>query len=328
MKHQMLSFTLMSSLALLIIGACHAKEEQPLSSQNSPAILSPESKYAIETNAIVPFKRHHLAGKSEKKQTLSVNDILYRKSQKARRKQNRRNKHKHHNKNGHNRRSRHHHKVEAERIFYKSGVSSDAELPTCSPNAVCNKVDTYGRPWLEKQCQCGKGFNPCSESTHHRDGFTFMHGSRQYKTCEPVKQYKKCRYFRDVTYSLFNHPDNRTEQIQHCRCPKNSSPYLVKRQAFQTEDGVGVQYNFACSPQTKIRCKRKEPCRLFSVKDSSKDDEKQSPEVNISTLCECPRKRSCPAHHSDVGSIPGAAFSHSPAEESEDSYRTYTGYCA
>ena len=81
----------------------------------------------------------------------------------------------------------------------------------------------------------------------------------------------------------------------------------------------------------KIRCKRKEPCRLFSVKESSIENEKQSPEVNISTLCECPRKKSCPAHHSDVGSIPGAAFSHSLTAESssnKDSYRTYTGYCA
>ena len=142
-KHHILSLT-MSSLALLlaIIGACHAKEQQsqnspayassnsPASSSNSPPNLSPESKYAIETNAIVPFKRHQKNG--NKKQTLSVNDILYRKSQKARRKQNRRNKHhKHqHNKKGHNRRSRHHHKVEADRIFYKTGVSQIRMLNT------------------------------------------------------------------------------------------------------------------------------------------------------------------------------------------------------
>merc|ERR1712223_1774185 len=39
------------------------------------------------------------------------------------------------------------------KVFYQSG-NSEASLPVCSPNSVCNKVDTYGSPWVEKQCRC------------------------------------------------------------------------------------------------------------------------------------------------------------------------------
>merc|ERR1711953_1139526 len=57
------------------------------------------------------------------------------------------------------------------KVFYQSG-NSEASLPVCSPNSVCNKVDTYGSPWVEKQCRCPKGSNPCSTSTRIRDGHT------------------------------------------------------------------------------------------------------------------------------------------------------------
>ena len=46
------------------------------------------------------------------------------------------------------------------------------------------------------------------------------------------------------------YPDNSTAQVMHCRCPRNSVAYLVKRQAYQTDAGLGYQFSFACSPQT------------------------------------------------------------------------------
>ena len=69
----------------------------------------------------------------------------------------------------------------------------------------------------------------------------------------------------------------------------------------------------------KIRCQRKEPCRLFSVKkDSVRGPE--ADDVNMSSLCQCPHRRKCPKHHLDVGVIPGKVYS-------DDSVRTYSGYC-
>jgi giant-lens protein precursor (argos protein) len=68
--------------------------------------------------------------------------------------------------------------------------------------------------------------------------------------CEPVKKLKKCKFFRDVTWTNIIYPDNSTQQVMHCRCPKNSVAYLVKRHAYQTETGLGYQFSFACSPQT------------------------------------------------------------------------------
>ena len=69
--------------------------------------------------------------------------------------------------------------------------------------------------------------------------------------CEPVKKLKRCKYFRDITWTLVTYPgDNSTQQLVHCRCPKNSEAYLIKRHEFQTSGGTGYQYSFACSPQT------------------------------------------------------------------------------
>merc|ERR1712218_708208 len=115
------------------------------------------------------------------------------------------------------------------KVYYQSG-NSEASLPVCSPNSVCNKLDTYGSPWVEKQCRCPKGSNPCSTSTRIRDGHTVTDRSRQYKICEPVKSLKKCKYFRDVTWTYIQYPDNSTQQVMHCRCPKNSVAYLTRRQ--------------------------------------------------------------------------------------------------
>ena len=83
--------------------------------------------------------------------------------------------------------------------------------------------------------------------------------------CDPVKKLPKCRYFRDVTWTLVSgagSAGNATEQVVHCHCPRGSVAYLVKRQAF-TEAGDAPQhldaaplaaprfkYSFACSPQS------------------------------------------------------------------------------
>ena len=177
--------------------------------------------------------------------------------------------------------------------------------------------------------------------------------------CEPVKKLKRCKYFRDITWTNIMYPDNSTQQVMHCRCPRNSVAYLVKRQAYQTEGALGYQFSFACSPQTvrryhlseepchprripagrrshtvhtsapsttalhsallqKLKCDRKEPCRLFSVKKSPHRPEVD--EVTTSTLCSCPHGHRCPAHHLGVGVVPGRVYS-------EDAVRAYSGYC-
>ena len=57
---------------------------------------------------------------------------------------------------------------------------SDADLPVCSPLAVCGKVDTYGALWMEKQCRC-PGQARCSTSSHAHDGHTVHDRNKQYK---------------------------------------------------------------------------------------------------------------------------------------------------
>jgi len=68
--------------------------------------------------------------------------------------------------------------------------------------------------------------------------------------CEPIKMLPKCRYFRDMAWTLRSE-GNGTLQTVHCHCPKGSVAYLLKRQAYQTESKqIGYQYSFACSPQS------------------------------------------------------------------------------
>ena len=66
-----------------------------------------------------------------------------------------------------------------------------------------------------------------------------------------------------------------------------------------------------------IRCRRKEPCRLFTVR-------KRFPveEVTTSTLCQCPPKTSCPTHHTDAFVI-----SDFDSLRPRDGTRTYSGFC-
>jgi len=202
------------------------------------------------------------------------------------------------------------------KIFYQTG-DKEEDLPVCSPFSVCGRVDTYGSPWMEKQCRC-PGETQCSTSTHLHDGHTVHDRTKQYKVCEPVKKLKKCRYFRDITWTNIMYPDNTSQQVVHCRCPKNSVAYLVKRHAYNNDNGVGYQFSFACSPQTKLKCQKKEPCRLFSVKKSNSHSEVE--DVNMSSLCSCPHGHRCPKHHLDIGVVPGRVYN-------DDDVRTYSGYC-
>ena len=68
----------------------------------------------------------------------------------------------------------------------------------------------------------------------------------------------------------------------------------------------------------KLKCQRKEPCRLFSVKKTPSRPEVE--EVTMSSLCSCPHNHRCPRHHLDVGVVPGRVYT-------EDAVRTYSGYC-
>ncbi len=45
---------------------------------------------------------------------------------------------------------------------------------------MCNKIDTYSTPWVEKQCRC-VGTKSCSLLLDHNDGHTLGDKSRQFK---------------------------------------------------------------------------------------------------------------------------------------------------
>ncbi|GIY90877.1 protein giant-lens [Caerostris extrusa] len=265
---------------------------------------------------------------------------------------------------------RHNHKM-AFKIFYQIG-NSEPDLPECSEMVVCNILDTYSTPWIERQCRCPNK-RVCSMSADSRDGYTIVDKNRQLKLCEPVNRLPTCRYFRDVAWTYTTYPDNTTKQTMHCACPKNSVAYIFKNEAFSTEDGIGGLYFLACSPQSvkeeagvtvacvegsavsvcypdlrkqhshsfrshdpypafvfshsrkmlnakacekKMRCQRKEPCRLFTVKKRPDVEE-----VSTSTLCQCPKDHNCPEHHSQPSVIL------TPSSFTEQHIRTYSGYC-
>ncbi|CAI6343325.1 unnamed protein product [Macrosiphum euphorbiae] len=207
------------------------------------------------------------------------------------------------------------HEASAIRVIYQTG-SSEEELPVCEKWAVCSKVDMYQWPWVERQCRCPPGVPPCSQMLSPADGHTITDKTRQFKLCEPIKMLPKCRYFRDMAWTLRSE-GNGTLQTVHCHCPKGSVAYLLKRQAYQTESKqIGYQYSFACSPQSRLRCQRKEPCRLFTVRKR----QEMVDEVNTNTLCQCPPEHACPSHHTDAGVIQSKNYS-------EENIRTYSGYC-
>ncbi|XP_015118497.1 protein giant-lens [Diachasma alloeum] len=216
---------------------------------------------------------------------------------------------------------KHHKRPEQEpRIVYQIGKSEE-ELPECLDRSeVCSKVDLYGDPWVERQCRCPGG-RTCPSTIHADDGHTIVDKTRQYKLCEPVKRLPICRYFKDITWTLAPGvgPNNSTVQQVHCRCRPGSVPYLVRRSTHKLPQGNATFiYAFACSPQSRLRCQHKEPCRLFTVR---KRRSSQLEEVNASPLCQCPKGNRCPRRHTDPGSLP--ARSYRGALE----IKTYSGYC-
>ena len=60
-----------------------------------------------------------------------------------------------------------------------SKQKSEATLPDCGMFSVCNKVDIYEKPWVEKQCRCPH--SECSMSLSSNDGHTITEKTRQYK---------------------------------------------------------------------------------------------------------------------------------------------------
>ncbi|KAL4717113.1 hypothetical protein ACJJTC_017000 [Scirpophaga incertulas] len=204
------------------------------------------------------------------------------------------------------------------KILYQIGVSEE-DLPMCRARQVCSKVDLYdaGQPWIERKCRC-LGHRPCSGELTTDDNHTLADKTTLYKTCEPVKRLPKCRYFKEAAWTIFSFPDsNATQQIVNCHCPKNSVTYLLKKIPYTTPTGQqGNQYQFACSPQSRLRCSRKEPCKLFSARRRHE----QIDEVNANTICQCPRDHVCPKHHTEIGVLAGVTYA------AED-IRTYHGYC-
>lgn len=66
----------------------------------------------------------------------------------------------------------------------------------------------------------------------------------------------------------------------------------------------------------RLRCQRKQPCKLFTVRKRQEFID----EVNINALCQCPKGHHCPSHHTQSGVIAGETFL-------EDNIQTYSGYC-
>ncbi|GAB6018978.1 hypothetical protein CHUAL_000617 [Chamberlinius hualienensis] len=138
--------------------------------------------------------------------------------------------------------------VPAYRVFYARG-STEEDLPLCTKNSVCNKIDIYDSPWIERQCRCPDQ-QTCSMALNAADGRSVTDKARIFKMCEPIASLPKCKYFRDVTWTFINDPKNGTQQLMHCICPKNSVAYIIKRHAYHSIHGVGYQYSFACAPQS------------------------------------------------------------------------------
>ncbi|XP_041451077.1 protein giant-lens isoform X2 [Drosophila obscura] len=156
----------------------------------------------------------------------------------------------------------------------------------------------------------------CPSSLGVEDGHTIADKTRHYKMCQPVHKLPVCKHFRDYTWTLTTAAEaNVTEQVVHCRCPRNSVTYLTKREPIG-DGSPGYRYLFACSPLTRLRCQRKQPCKLFTVRKRQEFLD----EVNINSLCQCPKGHRCPSHHTQSGVIAGESFL-------EDNIQTYSGYC-
>lgn len=89
----------------------------------------------------------------------------------------------------------------------------------------------------------------------------------------------------------------------------------VKVSCFPLQVRLCVCNSLCFNPQ-RLRCQRKEPCRLFTVRKR----QELLDEVNTSTLCQCPHGHTCPRHHKDAGVIVGKSYT-------EEAIKTYSGYC-
>ena len=99
----------------------------------------------------------------------------------------------------------------------------------------------------------------------------------------------------------------------------HNQPCLVKYKRMSASVRKKIKPNSSFLFLQKLRCQRKEPCRLFSVRKNA-DHQVKKELVNTSSLCQCPHRKKCPRHHLDVGVIPGKVYS-------EDNLRTYSAYC-
>jgi hypothetical protein len=63
---------------------------------------------------------------------------------------------------------------------------NETTLPECEHSTVCNKIDVYDKPWIEKQCKCPTHTPACSSSTISNDGHTISDKTRLYKVLSSV----------------------------------------------------------------------------------------------------------------------------------------------
>ncbi|XP_032594684.1 protein giant-lens [Drosophila grimshawi] len=191
---------------------------------------------------------------------------------------------------------------------------ADNELPHAP---LPSRISTHMRHSGHRgQKEAASFIGGCPSSLGVGDGHTIADKTRHYKLCQPVHKLPVCKHFRDYTWTLTTAAElNVTEQIVHCRCPKNSVTYLTKREPVPNSN-TAYRYLFACSPLTRLRCQRKQPCKLFTVRKRQEFLD----EVNINSLCQCPKGHRCPSHHTQSGVIAGESFL-------EDNINTYSGYC-
>ncbi|XP_033226662.1 protein giant-lens [Belonocnema kinseyi] len=228
----------------------------------------------------------------------------------------------------HPRREQHEQKKENQQadqiVIYQIGLGEE-DLPECaSKNQICSKVDLYGAPWVERFCRCPGG-RACPSTPNADDGHTLEDRSKQYKFCEAVMRIPYCHYFKDVTWSLqpYGGPNNTTVQRVFCRCRPGGVPYLLRRDLSKTEKGnyapFAPVFYFGCSPQSKMKCAHKEPCKLFTVKKRNKPNAAIE-DVSVSALCQCSKGLRCPRKHTDPGTMPSRSY---PGMD----IKTYAAYC-
>jgi hypothetical protein len=74
-----------------------------------------------------------------------------------------------------------------------------------------------------------------------------------------------------------------------------------------------------------MKCEKKEPCKLFSVKKRGEGVE----DVTSSTLCKCQKGMTCPRRHTDPGTVSERSYKPllTTTLSKRESVRTYSAYC-